>query len=368
VIFCIDWLTALPWRKASAAHWTDKARLLWPVRTATALNLLLVPVCLSIAEGAALQVTLQGMVVMAVAGLLGATLATAPLQRRIYPRFTFRSWLRLVSAQWTIRAGIWGVLGVSAVLMPEEPGIATAIIAAGVLLYILAWNFGLFMRVLRVIGALRPADQRLRGIVAERARRAGVREPVSWLLDVPLAQALAMPTTRELMFTSRLMEISSDEEISAVCAHELAHLTESKRVVGLRLVGTLTYYPLIFLQPAMHYGLLALASIFLWISLLAQANRNLSRRMETRADKFATEFQGDEGVYARALEKLYCDSLMPAVNSSNRRAHPNLYDRMLAAGIQPDYPRPAKPGRMAWTGYVIPLALGALIGVSLARK
>jgi len=58
--------------------------------------------------------------------------------------------------------------------------------------------------------------------------------------------------------------------------------------------------------------------------------------------------QLEPGVYARALEKIYQDNLVSAVATSNSQAHPHLYDRMLAAGIQPEYPRPTKPSAMAW--------------------
>src|ERR1700678_3335060 len=122
--FCLDWLTAIPWRKASAAHWTEQARLLWPVRTSSAINILLIPACLWVVEVAARRESRLGSLVPAVAGLLGAILGAFPLQREIYPRLTFSSWLRLVVLSWTVRAGFLGVLVASAVLMPDKLGIA----------------------------------------------------------------------------------------------------------------------------------------------------------------------------------------------------------------------------------------------------
>jgi hypothetical protein len=89
--------------------------------------------------------------------------------------------------------------------------------------------------------------------------------------------------------------------------------------------------------------------------------------MEKRADKIATENQGEEGVYARALEKLYCDSLIPAVMANNRQVHPHLYDRMLATGIQPEYPRPFKPEKLAWSGFFFWFAFAILLGIALGR-
>jgi Zn-dependent protease with chaperone function len=229
-------------------------------------------------------------------------------------------------------------------------------------------NYGLYVLLLRGLGVLRPPDERLRGIVAGTARRMGVHEPGTWLMDVPLAQAFALPTTGELMFSSRLLEISSDEEISAICAHELAHLMESKVVLAGRIAGSMTLYPLIFVRPAAKFGLSGVGVIVWLVSLSFILPRKLARRMEHRADKIATENQGEEGVYARALEKLYVDTLIPAVNTSKTKTHPHLYDRMLAAGIQPEYPRPAKPKKLPWFVFLIYIAFGVLIGMALANR
>jgi len=342
--------------------------MLWPERAAGATNILLIPVLLSFVEVAAGLESWAGAIIPAVAGFLGAILASFPFDREIFPRFTFRAWRRLVTLLWTLRAGFLGVVFACALLMPEKPGVGMAVIAGGLLLFIFALNFGLYLRFLRGMGVLRFPDERLRKIVAGTVTRMGVREPGTWLLDVPLALAFAMPTTGELMFSSRLLEISSDEEISAICAHELAHLKESKCVLAGRLAGSMTLYPLIFMRPAASVGPEAMFAMGALVWLAALFTRKLSRRMETRADKIATDNQGEEGVYARALEKIYCDSLIPAVNASNAKTHPHLYDRMLAAGIQPDYPRPAKPKRMAELSFLIYLAFGILIVLALAYR
>jgi Zn-dependent protease with chaperone function len=289
------------------------------------------------------------------------------LDREIRPQFTFHSWLRLFTVMWTLRLVFVAVFVVAVVLMPEEPGGAMAATGGGVLLFLVAWNWGLFMRLLRGIGMLQAPNDRLRGMVAGTARRMGVREPVTWLLDAPIAYAAALPTTGELMFSTRMLEISSDEEISAICAHELAHLSESKSVLAGRIAGSLTLYPVIFARPAVHFGLAGMGTLVGLVVLSMVSTRRLTRHMEKRADKIATENQGQEGVYARALEKLYCDSLIPAVSSNNRQMHPHLYDRMLAAGIQPEYPRPAKPGKMAWPGYLLWVAYLILMGLAVSQ-
>jgi hypothetical protein len=66
------------------------------------------------------------------------------------------------------------------------------------------------------------------------------------------------------------------------------------------------------------------------------------------------------GIYACALEKLYRENQSPAVNASKRATHPHLYDRMIAAGITPDFPRPARPKRLTIIGWILVIAFAVL--------
>jgi Zn-dependent protease with chaperone function len=364
--FALNWLSAIPGRRKAQAHWTEQARVLWPARTAGANNIWLAPVCLVLAEVAGGLITMsQGFPYPLLAAIFGALLGTFPFNREILPRFTFWSWLRLVGVSIALRGGLFLIFAVGAALMPEQAGLRMAVVSGSVLFFVLAWNFGLCLGTLRGLGLLRMADERLRRIVGVTSQRMGVREPRAWMMDVPLAQAFALPTTGELLFTSRLLEISSDEEVSAICAHELAHLAESKVVRVGRLVSTLTLYPLIFFRTAGDSSMWGVGVMFGLVLALFIFARRLSRRMEIRADKIASANQGEDGTYARALEKLYCDSLIPAVASTNLQMHPHLYDRMMAAGVQPEYPRPAKPRKMAlstlllWGAYIVLMILTA---------
>jgi hypothetical protein len=72
----------------------------------------------------------------------------------------------------------------------------------------------------------------------------------------------------------------------------------------------------------------------------------LVRRMERRADAVAHHHDPAPGTYARALERVYAFNVMPAVIGARGAAHPDLYDRMLAAGVTPDYPRPRRPSSL----------------------
>jgi len=86
-----------------------------------------------------------------------------------------------------------------------------------------------------------------------------------------------------------------------------------------------------------------------------------------RADHIANSNELDPGTYARALERIYEDNLLPAVNAKDRATHPHLYDRLLAAGVTPQFPRPDATQGIALHGLVFLMALGALASILVIR-
>jgi hypothetical protein len=58
--------------------------------------------------------------------------------------------------------------------------------------------------------------------------------------------------------------------------------------------------------------------------------------------------ENHDGAFARALSRLHEDSQIPAVFADNNYSHPSLYDRLIAAGMTPDYPRPTPPETSTW--------------------
>ncbi|MEI9950222.1 MAG: hypothetical protein WDO74_14905 [Pseudomonadota bacterium] len=95
--------------------------------------------------------------------------------------------------------------------------------------------------------------------------------------------------------------------------------------------------------------------------LCAFAYRSLSRRLEQRADSAASQNGQDEGEYALALERLYELNLIPAVTYV-RQTHPHLYDRLIASGSTPTFPRPRPPP--LWPG-LLSILFVLLCSVSL---
>jgi Zn-dependent protease with chaperone function len=165
-------------------------------------------------------------------------------------------------------------------------------------------------------------------------------------MDLPMANAFAFPWTKDLGFTSATLTTLNDEELQSVISHELGHLRESlptrwSRLTGLLSISTIGLAPAACIdgQPLVALGLFA---GYICISRLAAW---IHKRLEISADQHARNAESEDGVYARALEKIHKVSLIPAVLHS-RSSYPSLYDRMTHAGVSPDFPRPAPPGRM----------------------
>jgi Zn-dependent protease with chaperone function len=112
--------------------------------------------------------------------------------------------------------------------------------------------------------------------------------------------------------------LCSDDEIAAICAHELAHLTESKTARYARSTRFLAFLPWVFFNPLMHeFGVLAFYGLLFTTIGMPYLSRSISRKLESRADQMTKANEGDAGTYARALLRLYEDGLLPAVMAKN---------------------------------------------------
>jgi Zn-dependent protease with chaperone function len=354
-----NWIGLIPWRRA---------RLLWPARVTAITDIFLIPVVMGLGHQVVSDGTADGWIVTGLASCSGALFGSYPFDHEIFPQLRFRDWLYEATAGWGLRLGIWLALITAIVLMPAELGWETLAVAGAYLIFHFAMQWGLAVKFLRWVRFARPANERLHRIVEEAGARIGVKSPATWLMGGVRALAFALPTTRELLFSERLLEICPDEEVSTICAHEMAHLNESKATLAGRLLGSLSLFPLIFIIPMIHAFELGFVIPPLLALLIGRFARRLSQRMEKRADQIAAVNQLNEGVYARALEKLYRENQLPAVNVNDRQTHPHLYDRMLAAGVTPDYPRPDRPKKTTWMGTVYACAPGLLLALLVMRR
>lgn len=363
-----NWFGLWGWRRSAGAHWTDRARVLWPARVTAIMNLFLIPVVLWLAQLCFFPNTPVSPLVNGAAAALGALLGCYFFDRTIYPGLDFKGWFHQAAVGWGARFMVLGAVVIAALAMPERWSVQMAEVILGYLAFHAVLNWGLYLRYLRWTKYLTPAGERLQRITEATGVRMGVRPRAVWQIEGAAAHAFAFPVTREMAVSTRLLEILDDEEVAAICAHEMAHLSESKNVLAGRLLGSLSLSPMMFMNPCTGwFGPFGLLLPFALVWLLVRFTRSFTMRMEKRADAEALHQQLHQGVYARALEKLYRENLIPAVGTTNRSTHPHLYDRMLAAGITPDYPRPARPKKLSWAGLVTYATMAAIFIAMVLR-
>jgi Zn-dependent protease with chaperone function len=368
VTFVTNWLALIPWRRSKRKHWSEQARLVYPVVVAARSDLLTIPSIFTLAVLLLWPDSSPLWLFTGITSVLGAYAGTLPLDHEVFPRIPFRDLLRQAAIGILLRFLIWFVFIGATILMPDEfnqmaLGIGGMVIALWVL-----WSRGGLIWLGRKLGLFRPAPERLQKIAAATSEKMNVPFREVLLMRSPMAQAFALPSSRQLLFTQRLLELLSDAEIAAICAHEMAHLTESKMARYSRSIRMLTFMPWIFFNPLMHnIGLIAFYGLLFITIGVPRIYRRISRKLESRADQMAKANEGDAGTYARALTRLYEDNFLPAVTAKNRATHPHLYDRIEAAGVVPDFPRPMAASSMTWHGMIFAGLAGMLFAVFAIR-
>jgi Zn-dependent protease with chaperone function len=206
---------------------------------------------------------------------------------------------------------------------------------------------GAGLKLAALVGLARPAPAELAARVDALAARVGAPKVPVYVLRTPALNAFALPRMPAVAVTSALLSEMTPEEIDLICAHELGHVTESKAVKNARFL--LLWLPLVILGAvALMHTLkvgpyVQLGVILVVVQLKLRYIGRFVRNQEERADQIAHAQQREPGLYGRALEKLYRLNGVPAVLAGRGSSHPHLYDRMIASGLTPDFPRPTAP-------------------------
>lgn len=359
-------LELIPWWRARNAHWTEQARKLQPPRVAARQFEWGLPIAAALASTVLWPETHWGWA--AAGAYLGGILGGIPLMRAVVLGITVRLWAIYYAHHIVARLIEWGVLMVAIVLMPTEVGPGMMAVVAGYVATRIALGLGGGLALIRRLGLLLPASPRLAGVVAECSAAASMPVRNTWEVHAAEANAFAVVATKDLLFTRRLLAAMNDDELRAICRHELAHLAESRGTLWLRVAGGFGALPLIFIGPVFAaYQVVGIVWLMAASFAIQWLQARLSRALENKADREALVPEESPQIYARALETLYRTNLTPAVlKGAGLLSHPDLYDRMVAAGVTPDYPRPKPPRSMAWTIFVL-MALLVCVGMLALR-
>jgi Zn-dependent protease with chaperone function len=350
----LNWLALRPLRALPFAHWTERARQLQCAATAAVVHGTL-GVLLSIA-------LLSPMMKEAGIGTLWGVVGSIAGFMASMGMLTHARWPDTPSQRW------WAeVLPLNLMqLIPLLPFIVGGFIVRGPLTarewwiiggtagFYTLWMLGGGWRALCALRLVTPAPERVAGIVGGAAASLGVAPPGVWVFRSPLANALALFLQHAVLFTSRALDVLSDRQLALVAAHECGHLTESRTVRAVRIAGTMLPLPFLFLNPIVKAGgLPGIAMLVAGVFIAARVIRVVAAKMEKRADAVARQSgPDDEGEYALALCRLYESNLVPAVMRGKGLPHGHLYDRMLAAGTQPDFARPLPPPLLPFATWV----------------
>jgi Zn-dependent protease with chaperone function len=363
----VNYIGLRGFRRSEGQHWTERARQLFPARAAAITNLWVVPAIIVLAQSFLWPSTAANWLLTILLAAVGTTAATWFFDREVVSSLTGRQWLHQALAGTTIRL-VWSLVflwvGAS---MPREFGLRTMLMGGALAAAYALWSTRGFMLALSALRLVDPASAALRQLVQGVEERMGVKVKRVSTLKSCLMQAYALPYTGELMFSDRLLEKCTNEELAAITAHEISHLGESALIRIARLIRAIAIVSWVFLKPGYHLlgpaGVVLVAACPFAISLPLNA---LSRKLESRADRLAVQGEGSQ-TFALALAKLYEGNLMPAVMPTHRTTHPDLYDRLLAVGVEPDFPRPAKPSKISWPATVLSGVLGLLVAMTFIR-
>ncbi len=361
------YITLRTYRKENPEHWAERARLLHPARMLAASSpfwlavFLAIPSYVFVSPLHPLPAWIFSTLVFVVAygvgfrqfhrldqRLRGQTLSmwqrlkyTLSFLLVMYPHILIAILLGLFlmtreqNTQW-FGFVLWGIVGMLVAI-------------SGASLWLLRWA-----------GALLPAPLSLLNIVTRASQQTNVHPHSVWVLPSTMSNAFALPFSHQLLFTQPMLDQLSDRELESITAHELSHLSESWKIrlvrMGLGLIFGTWFMVVPFWIWRQEYGLILLSALGLFV--VALVGNTLFRSMEEQADEAGQEQEEEEGVYARALEKIYQYNLMPAV-TGRKSVHPDLYDRMTNAGVEPSFPKPEPPSfRGMWVARVVGLVIG----------
>lgn len=228
--------------------------------------------------------------------------------------------------------------------------------------------------ILKKVGILRNPTEALTRAVEEASKLSGIPVRGAYVANLAQANAFAWTQWKVVGVTDIALQRLSPAQLTAILLHELGHLNEARATTRTRYV--FYFFPLIIFVAAWasltfpsSMTRVFLAVVFFGFILAARLAKKKLQHAEEHSDSVAKTFESEYGEYAKGLEVLYRENLMPVVIKGG--IHPSLYDRMEKAGVTPTYPRPLPPpaGRLlAGSFAAIVVCIGIYVGHVTPQK
>lgn len=218
---------------------------------------------------------------------------------------------------WTLLAALAGLLVGLGGLLGGTSGMMIALVFAVLLNGIVFWKSDTLA--LKANGAreLRPDElPRLREIVGELARQAGIPAPRLYIVERPEPNAFATgrdPRHSAVAVTRGILELMDERQLTGVLAHELNHVKNRDTLVGTvaATLGGAVIWVAQVAQVRMFFGgdegrnpLGAIAAMLLAPIAALIVQLAVSRGREYLADRSGAELTGDPDGLAAALQTL----------------------------------------------------------------
>jgi Zn-dependent protease with chaperone function len=219
-------------------------------------------------------------------------------------------------------------------LVGPAPDVRSWLVAGLAFVAFVSLWFGGMTWLMRVTRIVRPGSERLLAAVRTAAARCGTRVPAAFEIDLPIVNAFAFPTSGIIVATRSALAHLDDAELTAICTHEVAHLTEGAWMVVGRHAGDIA---LLMLGTnrllADRVGLVPLLLLDIAVALPAAVLVKLvASHGERRADAIAHRAEPEPAVYLRALEKLHRENGIPLSLSKHAGARRGLLRRLFGTG------------------------------------
>lgn len=217
------------------------------------------------------------------------------------------------------------------------------------LLLFLLWILGGWFWIFRKLGWIRRANRRFEALAAPLLTRLNLEKTPIFEMPFMQVNAFAHTILKQMIFTEAAIERMDDSELRSIVAHEAGHLLEGWNTSLKRISSYFLLLPVLALRLILHafgfpFLMGTLFVVYAIVILLGFVTRKEATKLEQAADSVAHR-ESDEGVYATSLEKLSRLNFVPPIIGRKRMRHPEVYDRMVAAGVTPTYARPDPPSQ-----------------------
>ena len=226
------------------------------------------------------------------------------------------------------------IVGFLGTLLAGFEGLIFALLFAG-LMNIFAWYKSDSM-VLKMYGAKQVSESnQLSKIVKSLCRKANMPMPKVFIIENPQPNAFATgrnPDNSSVAATTGLLERLSQEEVTAVMAHELAHIKNKDILIGsiaatmaatIAFLANMAQWSAIFGSRDRNNNIFSLLIIAMITPIIAGIiQMSISRSREFQADKTGAIFAKDTKGLSSALEKLEKRSkIVPMKMGNNTTSH-----------------------------------------------